>query len=351
MNKITVNASKTYDIYIGNGILSSCGSISSRVLKGRRALIVSDDNVAPLYLRAVRQSLEYSGFKTESFVFPHGERSKNIKTYSDILNFMAEKHFTRSDSVFALGGGVTGDMAGFCAASYMRGIDFVQIPTSLLADVDSSVGGKTAIDLDYGKNLVGAFHQPSFVLCDTDALDTLPDEFFSDGMAEVIKYAMIRSASLFELLKTGAQNRIEEVISECVEIKKDIVNRDERETGERKLLNFGHTLGHAAELLSGFKIHHGHAVAIGMQLMTNAFEKTGICEKGTSERLRDLLSKYLLPHKSPFDAESLYNAALSDKKRSGDSVSIIIPKKIGDCDILTLSLGEFKKVVELGVEN
>ena len=265
MKTVKVSASKEYEVIIGSGLLLSAGEkIRAVAPKAEKAAIVSDDNVAPIYLEKVEKSLQAQGFQVCSFVFPHGEGSKNGRTYLEILNFMAANHISRSDLAIALGGGVVGDITGFAAATYLRGIKYVQLPTSLLAMVDSSVGGKTAIDLDEGKNLAGAFCQPELVLCDLDTLQTLSPDFFTDGCAEVLKYGVLGDRVLFDHLKERGQDFDREyVISRCVEMKRDYVCEDEFDNGVRRKLNLGHTIGHAIEKCSDYTIPHGHAVAAG----------------------------------------------------------------------------------------
>ncbi len=234
----------------------------------------------------------------------------------------------------ALGGGVTGDLTGFVAATYLRGIRFIQIPTTLLAAVDSSVGGKTAIDLKAGKNQVGCFYQPIAVLCDPDTLKTLPESEFKCGMAEVIKYGMYGNAPFFsELLDRDAKEFVDDVIGTCVSMKRDIVTRDEFDRGERMLLNFGHTFGHAAEKCSGFKLLHGEGVAMGMAVMTRAARRFGYCDDMTVELLEKILDKYGLPKEMPYTVGELTEAALSDKKMMGSEINLVVPEKIGKCVI------------------
>ena len=249
-----------------------------------------------------------------------------------MVEFMAEKGLTRNDLVVALGGGVCGDMAGFAAAIYLRGIDFVQIPTSLLAQVDSSVGGKTAVDLPQGKNLCGAFHQPVLVLIDPNTLDTLTPHFFSDGMAEVIKTGCIKFASLFEKTeKQNAKDIIDDIIFECVSIKAGVVERDEKEHGERALLNFGHTSGHAIEKLHNFTtISHGEAVGIGMVMITKAGEANGITEEGTCKRIANVLKKYNLMTEDSNTLQDIIACMNADKKRTADSINFVLLSKIGE---------------------
>ena len=250
----------------------------------------------------------------------------------------------------ALGGGVTGDMAGFAASCYLRGVPFVQLPTTFLAAVDSSVGGKTAVDLRAGKNLCGAFHQPSLVLCDTDTLSTLPAEIFADGAAEALKAGLLCDETLFAKMETGKyQAEIAPIIGRCVEIKAQLVEEDERDTGARQLLNLGHTMGHAAEKISNFSLSHGHAVAMGMAAMARAAERLGICGP-CSDRIAAALMKNGLPAICPYGAEDLVSAALSDKKRSGGKINLVLPKRIGECMLYPVEVTELARIFALGLE-
>ena len=240
MEKVTVNASISYDILIDKGIIDISGELIKSVKPNGKCAVITDDNVDKYYGERVMKSLKSSGIKAVKFVFPHGESSKNHSTLLNIYEFLAENSFTRSDYIAALGGGVVGDTAGYAAATYMRGIDFIQIPTTGISQSDSSVGGKTAVDIKAGKNLVGAFHQPRLVIADTETLSTLTPEFYADGMAEIVKHGMIKSAELFELLSTkDIKSNLVEIMKRNVSIKGRVVENDEREKGERMLLNFG----------------------------------------------------------------------------------------------------------------
>jgi len=347
MRIITVNASKKYDVIIEKGAIDKVGQYAKEAGVSGKVCIISDSNVAPLYLERVRNSLEKSGMEALSFVFAAGEASKTADTFVEILNFLAENHFSRKDTLFALGGGVTGDMTGFVSACYMRGIRFVQIPTSLLAAVDSSVGGKTGIDLKSGKNLAGAFHQPEAVIFDTDVLSTLPEEYFSDGMAEIIKYAIIRDESLADMILGDGD--IEEIIARCVEIKRDVVNEDEFEGGVRRILNFGHTAGHAIEAEADYTLSHGRCVAIGMYIVTNAWEKRGLCKEGTTDKLVKMLEKYKLETKSPFSPETMLERAKSDKKADGNGVHLVVPLFVGGCEVVKIGMDEFGSILREGM--
>lgn len=331
MRTIRVSTGNPYDIYIERGLINKSGEIVRSVSKAQKATIISDTNVAPIYMDRVQKSLEANGFEVCTHIFEAGEQSKTLDTISSMYHTLADFGMTRKDIVVALGGGVCGDMSGFAAATWLRGIDFVQIPTSLLAQVDSSVGGKTGVDTPFGKNLVGAFHQPRAVIIDPDTLSTLPELFLCDGMAEVIKYGCIKDKDFFEFLeKENAHEKIEDVIEVCVSIKRDVVNRDEKEAGERMLLNFGHSLGHAIEKLYNFTgITHGMAVAVGMVLIAKAGEKQGITPAGTADRIAALCTKYGLPTSDKATFEQMAEAARGDKKTAGGSISLVLLKEIG----------------------
>lgn len=330
MKTIQVHASRQYDVCIGKNILKDIGEhIRSLFGPDTRIAVVTDDTVDRLHGEALEGALDEIDFV--KFVFPAGEASKSIATYSALLEFLARHQLTRTDAVLAFGGGVVGDLAGFAAATYLRGIPFIQVPTTLLAAVDSSVGGKTAVDLGAGKNLCGAFWQPHLVLCDYTLLDTLSDEIFADGMAEVIKYGVIRDTALFQRLHQPVRPDPEDVIAACVAIKRDIVEADEQDRGVRALLNFGHTAAHGIELCSDYQISHGRAVAQGMVIASRGAWKLGLCQGDIAQRLCDLLSLHQLPTCCDFSPRQLAQAALSDKKRSGDTITLILPEEIGRC--------------------
>jgi len=350
MKTVTVNTSKAYEIKIGSGILGSIGSEAAALGKAEKVCIVSDSNVFPLYGPCVMKGLEDSGFTVGTFVFPAGEQRKNSGTFLSLLNALAAQQLTRSDLIVALGGGVVGDLAGFAAACYLRGIRFIQVPTTLLAAVDSSVGGKTAIDLDAGKNLAGAFWQPSLVLCDTDTLRSLPENVFRDGCAEVIKYAILYDPALFdELMEMGLDFDRESVISRCVEWKRDVVMEDEFDNGCRMKLNLGHTIGHGVEAKSNFTVSHGQGVSIGMAIVTRASCKLGMCEESCCQKILEILNRFQLPVETDYSSEELCNFTLSDKKRSGSSIRLIIPREIGRCEILPTPVSELKSFIEAGL--
>lgn len=350
MKTVKVSASKEYSILIGSGLLSSLGTEAAKVVKPGKAAIVSDTNVWSLYGEIAARSLTDTGFEVISYVFPAGEESKNGSTYLDLLNFLAENRVTRSDYLVALGGGVVGDLTGFAAATYLRGVRYIQIPTTLLAAVDSSVGGKTAIDLPAGKNLAGAFCQPILVLCDIDTLASLPEEIFRDGCAEVIKYGVLYDPDLLNhLIDRGLNFDREAVIARCVELKRDVVMEDEFDTGPRQKLNLGHTIGHGIEAASHFTVSHGKAVAAGMAIVARASSAYEICCVTTAELVVQILEQFGLPTGTDFSAEDLYRTALSDKKRTGRTVNLIAPKTIGNCVIHPIPVEEMLSFIKAGL--
>lgn len=348
---IPVRVSPAYDVTIGPGLLAQCGERLAALFSPCQAAVIADSTVAALYLETVTASLQHAGFTISTHLFPAGEAHKNLSTLSDLLESLARARLTRSDCVIALGGGVTGDMAGFAAAVYLRGIRCVQLPTTLLSAVDSSVGGKTAVDLAAGKNLAGAFFQPAAVLCDTDCLASLPKDVFSDGAAEAIKTGVLCDETLFSLFEDGTLAADPaQVIARCVRYKAGVVERDEREQGERKLLNLGHTVGHAIEKCSGYAIPHGHAVAAGLAMIARSAEALGWTQEPLAERIAACLAKNSLPTGTAFSAQELTQAALSDKKRSGGNITLVIPQRIGQCTLKTLPVTELLDVIAAGEE-
>ena len=349
MKTITVDASTSYDIHIGAGIFSKIGEYISKFSGIQKVCIVSDSTVFPLYGNKCEEHIRTFGYQVCSFVFQSGEESKNGTTYLSLLEYLASHQLTRTDLIVALGGGVTGDLAGFTAATYLRGIRYIQVPTTLLAAVDSSVGGKTAIDLSAGKNLAGAFYQPSMVLCDPELLDTLPKKVFIDGCAEVIKYAVLYDPDLFSHLESnGIDFDREMVISRCVAWKKEAVVADEFDRGLRKKLNLGHTFGHSVEKTSSYSVSHGCAVAIGMAIVSRSSAKRNIMPKEDCSRIIALLKQFSLPTDSAYSIQELLECSFSDKKRSGDTLDLIIPEAIGRCSIVPTPLKDLKSVIEAG---
>ncbi len=329
MERVEIKTNPPYEALAGRGLLREAGARAAAVLKGRRIMLVSDENVAPLWLDPARESFVRAGFTVAVFVFPAGEDQKQLATVEKLLEAADAAGLTRADAFAALGGGVVGDLTGLAAALYLRGVDFVQIPTTLLAMVDASVGGKTAVNLTGGKNLCGAFHQPRLVLCDPDTLDTLPPPIYAEGMAEVIKHGTLGGAELLDRIREGAP--AERLIADNIRLKGSIVSRDERESGLRQLLNLGHTFGHAVEKLNGFGIYHGEGVSVGMMIAATAAEKHGLCVPGVAAELRSLLEAAHLPVSTPFTGAEIAAAAMNDKKRRGDSITVVLPAERGRC--------------------
>ena len=344
IRRIPVSTSPPYTVSIGGGLLGRCGSLLAEAVPAPcRVAVITDSAVGPLYLETVQESLKGAGYDTIPYVFPAGEGSKNIETLSGILEFLAEERLTRTDCVAALGGGVTGDMAGFAAACYLRGIRCVQLPTTLLSAVDSSVGGKTAIDLQAGKNLAGAFLQPAAVLCDTDCLKTLPPDVFADGAAEAIKTGVLCDESLFGLFENGGlAAEPAEVIARCVAYKAGVVERDEREQGERRLLNLG------------------HAAAIRFPTAT-PWRRGWLSSPGPPKRwagrkslwpggLPGAWSKTASPPGRRSRRRPWPGRPLPDKKRAGGDITLVIPKRIGLCALKKIPVGQLPAVIRAGLE-
>ncbi len=359
MKTIHINTARPYDVHIGPGLLDRMGQLlPEKIMKvgeeGGKAVLITDVNVEPLYAARVCAVLESMGFQVLKAVVLAGEEAKSGDWYLKLLSFLAAEHVSRSDVIFALGGGVVGDLSGFLAATYQRGIPFVQLPTTLLSAVDSSVGGKTAINLPEGKNLAGAFYQPSAVIMDVDTLDTLDASVFADGCAEVIKYGMIWDEKLFRDLQQSVltwpacradKELLTDIIARCVDIKRQVVAEDELDRGIRNVLNFGHTIGHSIEKNSCFEISHGRAVAMGMAIVTEEAEKAGICDAGTTGELKALLGEYGLPAEAPFTAEQLLEGMLSDKKIEGKEINLILPQRIGRCTIQRMDVTGAQKLL------
>lgn len=336
MQTLRVNIpNREYDIKIENGLMDRCGEEMIKLFKPCRIAVITDSNVAPIYGERLLNSLTNSGFEPFLVTVPAGESSKSMEMLQFLYGELLQNGITRSDLIVALGGGVVGDLTGFCASTLLRGIPFVQIPTTLLAQVDSSVGGKVAVNLPYGKNLAGNFYQPKLVLIDPDCLNTLTDRVFSDGMAEVIKYGVILDERLFEALENASSREkvmeiADKVIYRCCELKKLVVEADELDLGGRMILNLGHTFGHAIEKKYNFKEYtHGEAVAAGMVMAAKYGERENITQSGTADRIIKLITSFNLPQWVEIDQQSFKNAVSVDKKGKGGLVSLIIPEKIG----------------------
>lgn len=349
----------SYPIVIGNGFEGLNEEVCSVLKKRGSALILSDSNVAPLYAKEVKESLERIFERVYVYAFEAGEKSKHLDTIRDIYGFMLEKRLDRGSCVFALGGGVCGDMAGFAAATFMRGVSFIQIPTTLLSQVDSSVGGKVGVDFNGIKNIIGAFYQPKLVYINTDTLKTLPKREFSAGMAEVIKYGPIYSEESYEFIeknrekiKAGDIEAVSEIIKRCCLIKAQVVNEDEKETGLREILNFGHTIGHSVETLKGFSLLHGECVAIGMAAAMKISCEKGLVDEKEVERLEVLLKFFDLPVRvKGLEKEEIYDTLFKDKKVRDNKIGFVLIEKIGTpLRTKALSEDEIKKGIEYIVE-
>lgn len=345
MKKISVKTSHPYEVLIERGALAKSGEYIAKVTSSRKAAVITDDIVEKLHLSTVLESMRAAGFECTVYAFPNGEQSKCLENLGKIFDFLCDSGITRSDIIVALGGGVVGDITGFAAASYLRGVDFVQIPTTLLAQVDSSVGGKTAIDIPGGKNLVGAFKQPSLVICDSDALKTLPEEVLSEGMGECIKYGMIRDEKLFELMESHDISNVDDIMDEmvykCIDIKRQVVENDEFDRGERMVLNFGHTLGHALEGWHNYTDYaHGAGVAAGMCMITDRLAPQ------LSERLKKCCAAYKLPTGSDIPMGELLPFCSKDKKNEAKNINYIICNEIGKGEIVRVPFAEFCRLME-----
>ncbi len=340
MTTVTVGIVGTeYPVMMETGLRHRCGSLIAQRIKPCKIAVITDENVAPLYLQEVTASLEQTGFSVLPIIVPSGEGSKSFATLSTVLEAMAAARFTRTDCALALGGGIMGDLTGFAAGCYLRGIPFVQMPTTLLAAVDASVGGKTAVNLNAGKNLAGLFYQPQMVLCDPECLQTLSAHCLADGAAEAIKTGILGDEALFAIYESGnPAEAYEEIIARCVAYKAHIVAEDPTEHSVRKLLNLGHTIGHAIERASDFEISHGHAVAIGMAYITRAARKRGLLSPENAQRILTTLRRNELPTVTAYTAEALDHLAKVDKKAAGASITLILPEQIGQCRMETIDL-------------
>lgn len=338
-----------YDIVIDNNILSRAAGFIKKVYKNKSIYVVTDENVFELYGEKLKTSLESNGFVTNFIVVKPGEESKSIKTLDYVLNKLTEQFVKRSDLIVAFGGGVIGDLAGFVSSIYLRGIDYVQIPTTLLSQIDSSIGGKTAVNLEKGKNLAGTFYQPKLVLIDPLVLSTLTDDCIKDGMGEVIKYACIKDSKMFKKLKNIKSKQelfqdIEDIIYTCCNIKRCIVEVDEKDTGLRMILNFGHTLAHAIEKYFNYEYSHGQAVGVGMYYITRKSEELGYTKEGTAQKIKDILINFNMKYTiENIDDEYIRNSVKLDKKNINDSINLILIKEIGDCFTEKVSQSEIYK--------
>ncbi len=353
MNTVNVDLDdKSYSIFIEDDLLKHAGRHISEVKTSDSLTIITNETVASLYLNALKTSLEKSAFRVDTIIIPDGERYKTLAQVEDIYHQLVSYRLDRQSMLVALGGGVVGDITGFAAASFLRGVPFIQIPTSLLAQVDSSVGGKTGVNLAEGKNLIGAFYQPSLVLIDPTVLRTLPEKEFLSGMSEVIKYGVISDADFFSFLESSMTNALalesealSHIIKKCCGIKADVTSRDETEKGLRAILNFGHTIGHAIETLTGYTGYtHGEAVAIGMAAAVRLSHHWGLCNEADIERITALLKAARLPYKlPPFSATEYLEVMLKDKKKIGQAVKMVLVTHIGE---VTLQITDRTKLLE-----
>ena len=350
MITVPIQTASPYSVLIGQGLLDTLGQLLLQVHGPCRTAVVTDSRVGALYGDRAERALEKAGFSPCRFTFPAGEASKRLSTFEAAVRFFAAHGITRTDLVVTLGGGVAGDLGGFAAACWQRGVPFVQVPTSVLCAVDASVGGKTAVDLEEGKNLVGAFHQPVMVVCDTAAFETLDDACIADGAAESVKHGLIADEALLARMRSGAWLRdMDRTVEQNVLVKRGFVVGDERDRGRRQLLNFGHTIGHAVETLSRYSLSHGQAVAIGMAAETRAARRMGFGGVDADEVI-DVLKACGLPAVCPYPAEQVYRAALGDKKRAGDRVTVGALRRAGEGFLQTLDLADFSRFVTAGVE-
>lgn len=352
MKTVTVKAGNSnYKAIISYGILADAGELITKTFPDARVVLITDDIVDTIWSEKFLSSF-HNIEKSEQplkFVIPHGENNKTISTMESILEFLALNKITQSDIIVSLGGGVCGDITGFAAALYLRGIQYVQIPTTVLAAADSSVGGKTAVNLSGGKNLAGAFHQPGLVICDPETFYTLSDILISDGMAEIIKHGIIRDRKLFKSLAGENDFSWEDIIANSIAIKAEIVEKDVFDKGERQLLNFGHTIGHGVEKCSNYEIFHGHAVAIGMIAEAKAAATLELTDSSIIEEIALVLKKHNLPTESPFSADILLATILLDKKRDKDKITIIVPKTIGTCTLEKMPIANISKYLQAGL--
>lgn len=347
MPQIMANTNNgNYPIHIRTGALAQLGDIAADCVKGKKVFVVTDSNVAELYLEKAVKSLKASGFSVKSCTIPAGEPSKSQEMLFLLYAQLHDAGITRTDLIIALGGGVVGDLTGFAAATYLRGVPLVQVPTTLLAQVDSAIGGKTGIDMPFGKNLVGSFYQPKAVVIDPGVLSTLSRARMAEGMAEVIKYGCIRDEVLFENIEGGTFD-LEWILERCIRIKTTVVQNDEFDTGERMLLNFGHTLGHAVEKVTGYtRLTHGEAVAVGMVYASVLGENEGITPAGTTDRIRAVLLRWKLPISTDLDVDEIFTAMLSDKKKLSGKIYYVFLKKIGDAAAYPLKAEDLKPKLE-----
>lgn len=340
--KLRVDLENPYEIEIGSNIIKKLNRYLIENYKNSKILIISDDLVYEIHGKKLERELE--GFSYKKFILKNGEESKSTENLVKILEFAAEKEYRRNDLFIAFGGGVVGDISALSASLYLRGLDFIMIPTTFLSSIDSSVGGKTAVNLKAGKNLCGSFYQPKKVFIDTDFLKTLSDYYFKDGLAEAIKYGMIKDKSIFDEISkenvSKTYKNLPSIIKKCLDIKKDVVKEDEKDFGIRQILNYGHTFAHAIEINSNFKISHGHAVALGMKIMVKNFYPEFF------DDFVKVLIKYDLDYNINFDTDEIIKICKLDKKSRKDKINIIVVKKLGTCEIFNIDFKELREIYE-----
>lgn len=353
MKKLEINIpGKSYDIIIEKGLLKNLGTDIKKVYENTKIAVITDSNLYDLYGNTLNEVLS-ENFDPNFIVVKPGETSKSLSTLEHVYSKLAASNITRSDLIIAFGGGVVGDLAGFAASTYLRGIDYIQIPASLLAQIDSCIGGKVAVNLKEGKNLAGSFYHPVRVLTDPDILLTLPEKYIRDGLGEVIKYACIKDTALFDMLmsidtKEAMFEHIDQLICTCCKIKKELVEADEKDKGQRMLLNFGHTIGHAIEKRMNFEITHGEAVSAGMLYITKNSEKSGITEAGTYEKIKNMLDHFNIDYNFPdLNINNIKNYIRLDKKNLSGEINLILLKKIGDAFINKVPLDEAEKYIAI----
>lgn len=350
MDKIKINGSTSYEYIIDRGLLTSSGNILRDSVGGNNALIVTDTNISNLYLEKVSASLENADYKTHSVIFDASESSKNLNNYTILLNTLSENNFSKSDIIIALGGGLIGDLAGFAAATYKRGLKFVIMPTTLLAAVDSSIGGKTAINLPNAKNSVGIIRNPSIILCDPTCLSTLPIEALRDGYAEIVKYGILEGIEIIDALNTAISSAdYSDIILKSVNIKKKYVEEDESDLNLRQFLNLGHLFGHAIEACSNYTISHGSAVAKGLNLEIKCATTAGFCDESMYRKINDILVSLNFDLSCDYSSKELLKYMLQDKRIQKETINVIIPISFGDYKIMPFSTSNFLKYIEVSL--
>lgn len=359
MIKITVSASKKYDVIMEQNALNKAAELLSQadIKSDRKLCIITDKTVNSFYGKEsgiLWQNLSQAGFRLYKYVFEGGESNKTMSTVTAILDYLADNKFSRSDALIALGGGIVGDVTGFSAASFLRGIDYIQIPTTLLATVDSSVGGKTGVNLKAGKNLAGAFWQPSLVIFDPQVLQSLPQHMILDGIAETIKAGFINDKTIIDEaennISIGDNRFLTQLAAKAVEVKRKVVEEDERDNGSRQLLNFGHTLAHAIEKCSNYRISHGHAVAKGMAIVSAAADEMAWTSVPCAGKILEILKKFNFPLDCPYSPSQLTEAALQDKKIRGNKITLVIPESIGKCRLKTIATDDLEEFITCGMD-